>query len=69
MEVEIAVLGEMAEEMPRMLLAVAMDTAAYRQDIVMVESFSILTEVRGSSTGSERALQTMLMSFTSGCRL
>lgn len=69
MEVEIAVLGEMAEEMPRMLFAVAIDTAAYRQDIVMVESFSILAEVRGSSTGNERALQTMLMSFTSGCRL
>lgn len=65
----LTVLGETAEDMPRILLAVAIDTAAYRQDMEIEDSFSILVEVRGSKTGRERLLQTRLMSFTRNCRL
>jgi hypothetical protein len=62
-------LGEIADEMPSKLLAVAFETAQYRQDIVRTHSFSSFSGVSGSNTGSDRALHVKFMSFTKACRL
>jgi hypothetical protein len=57
-------LGEIADEMPSKLLAVAFETAQYKHDIVRTHSFSNFSGVNGSNTGSDRALHVKLMSFT-----
>lgn len=57
-------LGEIADEIPSKLLAVALETAQYKHDIVRTHSFSSFSGVSGSNTGSDRALQVKLMSFT-----
>lgn len=62
-------LGETADEMPSKLLAVALETAQYRHDIVRTHNFSSFSGVSGSNTGSDRALHVKLMSFTRACRL
>lgn len=56
--------GEIADEMPSKLLAVAFETAQYRHDIVRTQSFSSFSGVKGSNTGSDRALHVKLISFT-----
>jgi hypothetical protein len=58
-------LGEIPDEMPSKLLAVAFETVQYKHDIVRTHSFSNFSGVSGSNTGSDRALHVKVMSFTS----
>lgn len=62
-------LGEIADEMPSKLLAVAFETAQYRHDIVRTHNFSSFSGVSGSNTGSDKALHVKVMSFTRACKL
>ena len=54
----------MADEIPSKLLAVALETAQYKHDMVSTHNFSNFSGVSGSSTGRDRALHVKLMSFT-----